>query len=258
MNILAIGDVVAARGCEFLRKALPNLKKNKGIDLCIANAENSAQGNGVTPESARFLLDSGVDLLTGGNHSFRRREVYEFLDESRSILRPANYHAGNPGQGFTVIDMGRTRAAVVNLSGVCYLENAENPFLCIDKILAELAGIPIILVDFHAEATSEKRAMGFYLDGRISALFGTHTHVQTADAQILPQGTGYISDLGMTGSVQSVLGVAPELSIRWLKTGMPTRFEAAEGGKDMLNGCIFSVDEKSGKCIGVERVWVEG
>lgn len=256
MNILVIGDVVSAHGCDFLQKRLPSFKRLKHIDLCIANGENSAAGNGITPSSAQSLFDSGVDIITTGNHVYRRREFYETLDENENIIRPANFAPQNPGKGFTVADMGSVRVGVINLAGNAYMENSDNPFRVVDDIIKELSDCRIILVDFHAEATAEKRAMGFYLDGRVSAVFGTHTHVLTADEQILPNGTAYITDIGMTGAKQSVLGVKPEISVNWLKTGMPARFDAADGDC-MLNGCIFEIDPKTGKAISVERVNVE-
>ena len=253
MNILTVGDVVGTAGCDFFRAAVPGFKRLKGIDLCIVNGENSAAGNGITPFSAQFLLDSGADFITGGNHSFRRREMYELLESSRYVIRPANYYASNPGKGFGIIDMGFVKVGVINLSGSVYMDRGENPFTCIDKLLEQVEGCKIRLVDFHAEATAEKRAMGFYLDGRVSAVFGTHTHVLTADEQILPGGTGYITDIGMTGVANSVLGVKSEISIDFMKTGMPARFDAAEG-ECMLNGCIFEIDDKTGKTLSVERV----
>ncbi len=256
MNILVIGDVVSAKGCEFLRKTLPAYKKLKNIDLCIANGENSAVGNGITPFSAQFLFDSGVDFITTGNHVYRRREFYEMLDESNDIIRPANFSKNNPGKGYSVIDMGFSKVGIINLSGMVYMDRCDNPFNTIDEILPELSDCKIILVDFHAEATAEKRAMGFYLDSKVSAVFGTHTHVLTADAQILPNGTAYITDIGMTGPKQSVLGVKSEISIEWLKTGMPARFDAAEG-ECIMNGCIFEIDNKTGKAISVETVNIE-
>lgn len=256
MNILAIGDVVGEQGCAFLREKLPALKRWKGVDFCIANAENSAAGNGVTQGSAQALLESGVDFLTGGNHSYRRREVYGFLDENRQILRPANYYAGNPGRGFAQVDLGYMQLGIVNVSGEISMPSAENPFLCVEKILPLLKDCHIIVLDFHAEATSEKRGMGFFLDGKCAAVFGTHTHVQTADEQILPGGTGYITDLGMTGPKQSVLGVKPEIVIPFLKTAMPTRFDVAQGAC-MLNACLFDIDHQSGKCRSVERICLE-
>ncbi len=255
MNILVIGDVVSAKGCEFLRKILPAYKKLKNIDLCIANGENSAVGNGITPTSTQYLFDSGVDFITTGNHVYRRREFYEMLDESDDIIRPANFAKGNPGKGYSVIDLGFSRVGIINLAGMVYMDRCDNPFTAVDEILPKLSDCKIILVDFHAEATAEKRAMGFYLDGRVSAVFGTHTHVLTADAQILPNGTAYITDIGMTGPKQSVLGVKSEISVEWLKTGMPARFDTAEG-ECYMNGCIFEIDNKTGKAISAETVTI--
>ena len=256
MNILVIGDVVSSKGCEFLRSALPSFKKVKGIDLCIANGENSAVGNGITPFSAQYLFDSGIDFLTTGNHVYRRREMYDMLDESDCIIRPANFNKSNPGRGYAVIDMGFAKVGVINLMGNVYMDRCDSPFVVVDEILPKLSDCRIILVDFHAEATAEKRALGYYLDGRVSAVFGTHTHVMTADAQIMPKGTAYITDIGMTGPKVSVLGVKPEISIEWLRTSMPARFDTAEGDC-MMNGCIFEIENKTGKVINIEPVTIE-
>ena len=254
MNILVLGDVVSDIGCAFLRKKLPALKKLKAIDFCIANGENSAAGNGITPLSAQQLFTSGVDFITTGNHVFRRKEVYELLDESGFIIRPANFPEANPGKGYAVVDLGRTSVAVINLMGTMFMENLESPFRTADKLLGEIKGkTDIILVDFHAEATSEKQALAYYLDGRVSALFGTHTHVLTADDRVLPGGTGYITDIGMCGVENSVLGVKKEVVIEKFMTNMPVRFDAASG-ECMLNGCIFTVDEKNGRCTATETV----
>ncbi|NLL16800.1 MAG: TIGR00282 family metallophosphoesterase [Clostridiales bacterium] len=256
MNILAIGDVVGTQGCEFLRHHLPAIKRLKEIDICIANGENSAAGNGITPTSATHLLESGVDFITTGNHAFRRHEVYEYFNSDAPIIRPANYHHLTPGRGYDIIDKGRYSVAVINLAGTVYMEGADNPFDKADELLKELQGIKTVIVDFHAEATAEKRAMGFYLDGRVTALFGTHTHVQTSDACILPKGTAYITDLGMTGPVDSVLGVEPALAIEKLRTGMPVRFENP-AGRTAMNACIFTIDEKTGKALSVEAITIE-
>lgn len=253
MNILAIGDVVGQAGCQFVRRHLPSLKKLKGIDFVIANGENSAEGNGITPFSAEYLFTSGVDFLTTGNHVYRRKEVYEFLDSSLSVTRPANYYEGNPGVGYRIADLGYTRVAVINLAGRVYMEQAENPFVCVEKILEELEDVPVKVVDFHAEATAEKRALGFFLDGRVSAVFGTHTHVQTSDEQVLPGGTGYITDLGMTGPYDSILGVKTELAVGRMKTGMPVRFETSPS-PGYLCACLFQIDNKTGKTTDVERI----
>lgn len=252
MNILAIGDVVGSAGCHFLREKLPTLKKLKAVDLVIANGENSADGNGLTPSSVRYLLDSGADIITSGNHSFRRKESYDTYDECEQLLRPANFPSGAPGRGFTIYDMGRIQVGILNLMGTVYLDPLDNPFFTADAMLNNIPKITV--VDFHAEATGEKRSMGYYLDGRISALWGTHTHVQTADECILPKGTGYISDLGMTGAVNSVLGVKPELTIRKMRSQMPVRFDLVKDGPFKMDCCLFEIDEKTGRCQNVERL----
>ena len=256
MNILAIGDVVGSVGCRFLRSRLPSLKKVKGVDLVVCNGENSADGNGITPASAEYLFQSGVDVITTGNHAFRRREMYAVFDSCETVLRPANYPGDDaPGRGFLVYDMGRVQVGIVNLMGVVYLDPLDNPFDTADRILG--AGLPkITVVDFHAEATGEKKSLAYYLDGRVSAVFGTHTHVQTADEQVLPQGTGYLSDLGMTGPVHSVLGVKPELTIRKMRRQLPVRFETGEDPCEM-DCALFDVDEKTGKTRSVERIQVK-
>lgn len=256
MNVLFLGDVVSQCGCDFVRKKLPAYKRFAGVDLCIANAENSAKGNGVTPQSAQFLLSSGVDFLTTGNHAFRRRECYDYLDESDTIIRPYNYPAGTPGQGVGVIDMGYVRVGVVNLMGTMYLDALDNPFHAVERALRELDDCRVVLVDFHAEATSEKRAMGFFLDGKVSAVVGTHTHVQTSDDCVLPGGTGYITDLGMTGPVRSVLGIDVEQSINKF-LGDPPRRYASGGGPAKMECAVFELDAETGKCVSAEALRIE-
>lgn len=255
MRILAIGDVVGTSGCAFLRSRLPNLKKVEKIDFVVANGENSASGNGITPESARYLFSSGVDVITGGNHSFRRREIFGLYDESQLLLRPANYpEKTTPGKGWTIYDMGRIQIGIINLLGCTYMESLENPFDVADRIINELQ-TKITIVDFHAEATSEKLALGYYLDGKVSAIFGTHTHVQTADEKILKSGTGYITDVGMTGPDVSVLGVDPVLAIKKFREKLPVRFENAHGDCRM-DGIIFDIDEISGSTISLKRIQI--
>lgn len=258
IRVLAVGDVVGSRGCELLRQRLPVLKKHYEIDAVIVNGENSADGNGITPRSAEHIFQSGADVITTGNHTFRRREVYEELDSSPFLLRPGNYPDSAPGRGWCLLDRGAYRVAVLNLQGVVYMENLRCPFEEADRMVREAkeAGAEAVFVDFHAEATSEKKAMGFYLDGRVTALFGTHTHVQTADNDILPGGTGYITDLGMTGPKLSVLGVEPELAIRKMKEKLPVRFEYAEGPV-FLNACLFTADLSTGKTLETERLVIE-
>ncbi len=256
MIILCIGDVVGSIGCEFLRSHLPSYKKIHGVDLVICNGENSADGNGITPASADYLFKSGVDVITLGNHSFRRKEAYEAIDSNPYIVRPYNFPPKTtPGVGICSVDMGKNIVTVINIMGNSFMDNAlDCAFEAAEKALTEAQG-NIIVVDFHAEATGEKRAMGFFLDGRVSAVFGTHTHVQTCDEQVLPKGTGYITDAGMTGVIDSVLGVKPELIIQKLKTKLPVRFDLAKGDCK-LEGVMFDIDEKSGLCSSARRVSV--
>lgn len=253
MKILALGDVVGSGGCEKIRKTLPSLKRKFNIDFCIANGENSAVGNGILPSSAEHLFSSGVDFITGGNHTFRRNEIYSFLDENDRIIRPFNVHTSSPGSGYGIVDMGRYKIGIINLLGKSFMQGSENPFDALDSAIEKINDCRIKIVDFHAEATGEKKALGFYADGRVSAFFGTHTHVQTSDAQILPQGTAYITDLGMCGPEYSVLGVEPEIIIRALKTGLPERFRNADTPCS-VEGCIFEIDEKSGKALSVQNI----
>lgn len=257
MRILCIGDVVGSIGCEFLRSKLPAIKKVKGIDFVICNGENSSDGNGITPSSAKFLFDSGVDAITLGNHTFRRKEAYEFIAENPFVARPANFPAKTtPGTGILNIDTGRRIITVINIMGnMCMDNNLNCAFETVDKML-EKADSKIIVVDFHAETTSEKRAMGYYLDGKVSAVFGTHTHVQTSDAQVLPNGTGYITDAGMTGTIHSVLGVKSEIIIEKLKTKLPSRFDLASG-ECKMECALFDIDDKSGRCTSAESMRIE-
>ncbi len=255
MRLLFIGDVVGQGGCEFLLKKLPAFKREKKIDVCIVNGENSAQGNGVTKHSCEMIFDSGADFITLGNHTFRRAEFYDYLDGSSLVARPYNFPGGAPGRGAGIIDKGSFKIGVINLMGTVYMEPLENPFQSVEKALEEIADCKVKIVDFHAEATAEKRSMGFFLDGRVSAVFGTHTHVQTSDEQILPKGTAYITDVGMVGPVQSVLGIVPELVIKKFRTNMPVRFENPRGDYFMC-GCLVDIDEKTGKAQYIERVEV--
>ncbi len=253
LRILTIGDVVSKQGCDYLFEQLPKLKKDYNADLTIVNGENSAVGNGVLPQSADMIFNAGADVITLGNHSLRRREIYDYLDENEYIIRPANYHSSAPGKGIVYIDKGFTVIAVINLQGIVYLEPVRNPFDIIDDLVQEAKnnGAKIIIVDFHAEATGEKKAFGYYADGKVSAVFGTHTHVQTSDNQILPNGTGYISDIGMTGPLNSVLGVSPECAVEKMKTGLPVRFKN-DDGPCTIEGCLFDIDNKTGKTIYTE------
>lgn len=253
MRILCVGDVVATAGCEQIRRVLPAVKRQYQVDVCIVNGENAADGNGLTPTAFRTLMDSGADVVTGGNHIFRRRELTDVLDSHPFLLRPANFPSTAPGKGACVIDRGRYQVAVINLMGLVYMEPLACPFETLDAQLKALGNPKFCIVDFHAEATAEKKALAFYADGRISALFGTHTHVQTADEQVLPHGTGFITDVGMTGPTNSVLGICPEQAIEKMKGKLPVRFTAAPG-ETAMNSVLFTLDDKTGHTVSAERL----
>ena len=228
-TILFVGDVVASAGRRALRALLPGLREEHGIDFVVVNGENAAGGIGITPRTADEIFDAGADAVTLGNHTYRHRDVYRYLDEEPRIVRPANYLRSQPGRGWCVVERGDTRLAVVNLSGELFMRVGRPAFVEIDAVLGEIGAVDHVLVDMHAEATSEKVAMGWYLDGRVTAVVGTHTHVPTNDARVLPKGTAYITDVGMTGARDSVIGVVKEQSIEHLKTHMPVRYDSAEG-----------------------------
>ena len=252
MLIFAIGDVVGEGGVDAVCRVLPPFRRLRNIDFVICNGENTA-GLGILPAHAERLYGAGVDVITLGNHTFSRKETARMLEEDRYLLRPANFTAVNPGRGFAVFDAPRgKRVAVMNLMGRLYLDaNLDNPFTVADTLLRG-ADTRFILVDMHAEATSEKTAMAYHLDGRVSAVFGTHTHVQTADERILSGGTGYLGDLGMSGPVDSVLGMDPESSVRRF-LGEHVRHTVA-GGECELQGALFTLDDADGHCTAVERI----
>lgn len=251
-KVLAVGDVVGNPGMERIRRSLRKLKQKCGADFVVVNGEN-ASVVGILPHQAEDILDAGADVITLGNHSFAKREICDYLEESRRILRPANYAPQVPGRGWAVYESKAGNIAVIDLIGRCNMDyGPDNPFLLVEKILKQITA-KIILVELHAEATSEKLAMGFMLDGRVSAVWGTHTHVPTADAQILPKGTGYVTDLGMTGPRYSVLGIKPELSIAKFRGDLTERYRWAEG-ETKLEGVLFTLDSETGKCLKAERV----
>jgi hypothetical protein len=254
MKLLFIGDIFASPGRRIVAECLSEIITTEHIDLAIANAENSAGGFGVTPLIAEELLTMGVDVLTTGNHIWDKREVTDYLDRQPRLLRPANYPGNIPGRGLHV---GRGRngveAAIINLQGRTHMVPIDDPFRKADELLNSLdPAVKVILVDFHAEATSEKMALGFYLDGRVSAMLGTHTHVPTADTRILPNGTAYQTDVGMTGPYDSIIGVEKDLVLRRFLTGIPVRMEPARG-KVELHSVIVDVDECTGKATSVKR-----
>ena len=229
MIVLFFGDVIGKPGRELLASKLGELRKRYAADAVIANGENATDGTGIKPVHAEALLNAGVDVITTGNHVWRQRDIYRYLDEQPRIVRPFNFLSSNPGHGVTVVDTPAGRLGVVNLSGELYMFPARSPFEVVDQALEQLHGVRTVFVDLHAEATSEKVAMGWYLDGRVSAVLGTHTHVRTGDARVLPQGTAYMTDAGMCGPRDSVIGVKKELVLERLLTQMPVRFEVADG-----------------------------
>lgn len=253
VNILAVGDVVYEPGLDFLCKKLRQVKRDHKIDFAVVNGENAA-GLGLLPQQAEDILDAGADVITLGNHTWSRGQIAGYLDGNDYLLRPANFSAGLPGRGWQVYDGPKgLRIGVMNLIGRVSMDpNVDNPFTKADAILKQMKA-DVVLVDFHAEATSEKQAMGWYLDGRASAVWGTHTHVPTADGQILPKGTGYITDVGMTGPAQSILGSRPELSINKFLGGLPKRYEAAEG-PCKLEAAVFSIDTAAKRCTEVRQI----
>ena len=256
MKVLCVGDVVASVGRAHLERVLTATKRRVGADVCIVNGENAADGNGILPGSADDLFAAGADVITGGNHSFRRREIYERMENEEMLLRPANYPQGVIGHGVCTVDLGRAQLTVINLQGTTFMEPLDNPFDTLDRLLKEVGNPRFCVVDFHAEATSEKKALAYWADGRVSAVFGTHTHVQTADEQILPNGTGFITDVGMTGPIHSILGVAADAPIEKMRLHTPVRFVPAEGPCRM-EAVLFTLDDKTGKCVAVERLQVE-
>lgn len=251
INVLFIGDIVGSSGCDFAEKTVGRLRAQKKLDLVIANGENSADGNGITKASMEHIFRF-ADVITTGNHCFRRKEFTEYYDIKENLLRPANYPDGVVGKGVVTVDMGRYSFAVINLMGTAFMEALNNPYECIDRLLGDI-DTKNILVDFHAEATSEKKAMGFYLSGKVSAVIGTHTHVQTADEAILDGHTAYITDAGMCGAELSVLGVKKELAIEKQRTKCPVRFTESEEAP-FFNGVLMQIDEKCGKACGIERL----
>ncbi len=255
LHVLAVGDVVGEGGQDILSRRLPGLKEETGAHFTVVNGEN-ASGVGITPRQARGIFEAGADVITLGNHTWNRIQIGDYLDKEPNILRPANYAGRVPGRGFGVYQCRGMRIAVLNLMGRVELNpNLDSPFKEANRLLRS-GEYDLALVDFHAEATSEKGAMGWYLDGRVQAVWGTHTHVPTADCQILPKGTGFVTDLGMTGPSRSVLGIKPEHSINLFLGGLPRRYEEAEG-PCRLNACLFVLDTLSKKCVEVRRADIQ-
>ena len=255
MRILCIGDVTSRKGVEHLRHNLWRVRKERRVDFCIVNAENAAFITGASEADAEILLSAGADCLTGGNHTMRNRSVYTYLDDSETMIRPINFGDAAPGHGYTILDCNGYRVMVINAMGNIGIDPVlDSPYGYIDRALEREKGrYDIAVLDIHAEATGEKVAIGYAYDGVISVVFGTHTHVQTADELVLPKGTGYITDIGMCGESGGVLGMNPELVVKHQRCRTPIRFEPASG-EPKATGAIFDVDESSGKVRSIERI----
>lgn len=255
IRVLAIGDIIGKPGRNAVSKFLPDIREEENIDFCIANGENSAGGNGITPQVAEELFSSGIDVITTGNHVWDKKEVKDIIGRNRNILRPHNYPPGAPGSGYGIYDVrSGVRAGVLNLAGRVFMGNLDCPFRTGEDAVRKMAGeTPVIIVDIHAEATAEKTAVGWHLDGLASAVFGTHTHVQTADERLLPGRTAYITDIGMTGSLDSVIGVDIRQVIQRFITQMPVRLQPASGSIQIA-GAVISIDPGSGRATGIKRL----
>jgi metallophosphoesterase (TIGR00282 family) len=257
VRILFVGDVVGRPGRDVVEALLPGLRDRLDVDACVVNGENIANGIGITPRLAERLLAAGADAITLGNHAWRREEIGPYLASSSAVVRPANFQLAAPGSGLAVVAArDGTRVAVLNLLGSLFLDPAHSMWEVVDDLVEEARGeTPIVVVDVHAEATSEKVALAHWLDGRVTAVLGTHTHVQTADARVLPGGTAAVTDVGMTGPHDSVIGVEADLAIRRMRTGMPVRFETASGGV-RLEGALVTCDRETGRASAIEPVRV--
>ena len=255
MRILMIGDIVGRSGRKAVMETLTTIRQELKLDIIVANGENAAGGNGITSEIAKDFFGFGVDIITSGNHIWDKKEIISYIDREPRLLRPANYPSGTPGKGVGVYNINGFTVGVINLSGRVYMPDLDCPFKMADVLINNMCQqTNIILVDFHAEATSEKVALSRYLDGRISAFVGTHTHIQTADEKILSGGTAYITDLGMTGPYNSVIGVKVDLVLHKFTTQMPVRFEVADGPYQ-FNAVVIEVDEETGKAESIDRVY---
>jgi len=255
VNILFIGDIVGSYGRAIVKQLLPDLKKEYGIDLTIANGENTAHGYSMTEKIYNELLDCGIDLFTMGNHIWEKKEIVSKINQLDRMVRPANYPASNPGKEYLVAEVKGLKVGVINLLGRVFMQCMDCPFQAVDRLLAKVKNeAKVIFIDFHAEATSEKVAMGFYVDGRATALVGTHTHVMTADERLLSNGTAYISDVGMVGAQESVIGMKKEQILKRFITQLPEKFEPADQGAGLFNAVLIKIDEKSGQAISIERI----
>jgi len=256
MRLMFIGDVVGSPGRKMVEQYIPKLKMKYKPNIVIINGENAAGGKGITEKIYRGFIELGAHAVTLGNHAWDNREIFEFIEEAKALVRPANFPEGVPGKGIAYVQVDSIEVAIINLQGRTFLPVTDCPFKKADELIREASQrTPIIFVDFHAEATSEKQAMGWYLDGRVSAVVGTHTHVQTADNRILPKGTAYITDVGMTGPYDGILGVDREAVLKKFLTALPVRFEVT-AGRSQLNGVLIEIDERTGKAKSIERILI--
>jgi 2',3'-cyclic-nucleotide 2'-phosphodiesterase len=254
LTVLCVGDVFGEPGRRAIESLLPKLRKQHDVDVAVVNVENAAAGAGVTPALAKGFLQHGADVMTSGNHIWDKKEIIDYIVKENLLLRPANYPPGTPGVGSIVVKAGPHKVAVLNLMGRVFLPLLDCPFRTADEELNRLKQeTPIVIVDMHCEATSESQAMGWYLDGRVSAVVGTHRHVQTADERILPKGTAYITDLGLTGPTESIIGVDPQIALQRFLTQMPHRFEPAKGPAS-LQGAVIRIEPESGRGLSIERL----
>lgn len=257
MKVIFIGDIVGAIGRDAVEKYLPRLKKKFSPDVVIANGENAAAGRGITRNIYNDLLQMGVDVITMGNHTWDNKDIFDFIDDADYLIRPANFSSEAPGKGMVQIAKNGVTLSVINLHGRVFLPPHEDPFAMAEQLIEEARKTsPLVFVDFHAEATSEKIALGWHLDGKASAVVGTHTHVQTADARIYPNGTAYITDVGMTGPYDEILGMTKDSVIYKFQTNMPARFEVPKKGRDVLSGFFVEIDDKTGQALRCERIYI--
>ena len=254
MNILAIGDIVGSVGIKELQKRLSTIKKQYNVDFCIVNGENAAEGMGITEKNFNDILQAGADVITMGNHTWGKKDIFKFIEHPR-LIRPANYPEGVPGKGYNIFTCKNKKIAVINAMGRAEINiMTDNPFLVTQKIVDKIKSmVDIIILDFHAEATAEKKAIGYFLDGKITAMFGTHTHIQTADEQILPNGTAYITDIGMTGPKNSIIGMDKEAALKRFLTALPERYKIATG-EAILNGTLFKVNDETNKVEEIKKI----
>ncbi|KAB7708118.1 TIGR00282 family metallophosphoesterase [Bacillus aerolatus] len=257
MKILFTGDVVGAPGRDMISQYLPMLKNKYRPDWTIVNGENAASGRGITAKIYRQFLADGADAVTLGNHAWDNKDIFDFIDEAKALVRPANFPEGTPGSGLLFVKRAGIEAAIINLQGRTFMPALDCPFKKAESLVAKARErTPVIFVDFHAEATSEKQALGWFLDGKVTAVIGTHTHVQTADNRILPKGTAYLSDVGMTGPYDSILGMEKEAVLKKFITGLPVRFEVPKSGRTQLSACLIEIDKKTGTAKKIERILI--